>query len=88
MKDLMCGICHQKKNNKTGHPAVFPLQLAKDQIKSWSNPHDVVLDPFVGSGTTPLACVELNRNYIGFDISEEYCDIARNRLKNVQMSFV
>ena len=78
----------EEKNNKTGHPAVFPLQLAKDQIKSWSNPHDVVLDPFVGSGTTPLACVELNRNYIGFDISEEYCNIAKERLKNVQISFV
>lgn len=77
-----CGASH------TGHPAVFPLQLAKDQVKSWSNVGDLVLDPFIGSGTTALACAELNRDYIGFDVSDEYCNIARERLKNVQMSFI
>lgn len=69
-----------EKNNKTGHPAPFPEQLAHDHIISWSNPGDVVLDPFMGSGTTAVACIETGRNYIGFEISEEYCDIAIHRI--------
>jgi site-specific DNA-methyltransferase (adenine-specific) len=68
------------KTNKTGHPAVFPEQLARDHILSWSNVGDTVLDPFVGSGTTALAALISGRNYIGFDISKEYCEIARKRL--------
>ena len=63
------------------HPAVFPLQLALDQISSWSNPGDVVLDPFFGSGTTGVACQQLGRNFIGLEISPEYCEIARSQLK-------
>lgn len=62
------------------HPAVFPLQLAKDCITSWTNPQDIVLDPFMGSGQTALACIELNRNYIGVDISQEYCELAEKRI--------
>lgn len=62
------------------HPAIFPEQLANDHILSWSNEGDVVLDPFVGSGTTPKMAVLNNRNYIGFEISKEYCDIANNRV--------
>lgn len=63
-----------------GHPATFPLSLAKDHILSWSNEGDTVLDPFLGSGTTLLAAQELGRNGIGIEISEEYCEIARKRL--------
>jgi DNA modification methylase len=63
-----------------GHPAIFPLGLAKDHILSWSNEGDTVLDPFLGSGTTLLAAQELGRNGIGIEISEEYCEIARKRL--------
>ena len=69
--------------NKTKHPAVFPLQLAKDHIITWSNEGDTVLDPFVGSGTTVVACMETNRCFIGFEISKEYCDIARERLLKI-----
>lgn len=65
---------------RTGHPAVFPEQLAYDHIVSWSNVGDIVLDPFMGSGTTAVACLKTGRNYIGFEISEEYCDIARQRI--------
>lgn len=68
------------KVNNYGHPAVFPVQLAKDHIISWSNEGDVVLDPFMGSGTTGVACVETNRKYIGFDISEDYCKMAERRI--------
>lgn len=69
------------KNNKTGHPAVFPETLARDHIISWSNPGDVVLDPFMGSGTTAAACIKTGRQYIGFELSEEYCKIAYRRIE-------
>ena len=62
------------------HPAIFPEQLAADHIKSWSDPHDVVLDPFMGSGTTAKMAAALDRKYIGFEISAEYCALAQKRL--------
>ena len=65
------------------HPAIFPEQLAKDHILSWSNEGDVVMDIFMGSGTTAKMCKLTNRNYIGFEISEEYCQIAEERLSKV-----
>lgn len=68
------------KHNPTGHPGVFPLPLALDHIASWSNPGDLVLDPFFGSGTTGVACRQLDRDFIGMDISSEYCDLARQRV--------
>lgn len=70
-----------ERNNKTGHPAVFPLSIAKDHILSWSNKYDIVLDTFMGSGTTGLACLQTNRKFIGFEISEEYFNIAKERLE-------
>lgn len=66
---------------KTKHPAPFPYQLAYDHIISWTDENDIVLDPMCGSGTTCIASKNLKRNYIGIDISKEYCDIARERLK-------
>lgn len=68
-----------EKQNKTGHPAVFPIQLAQDHIKSWSNEGDTVLDPFLGSGTTRIAAYDLNRQFIGFEISEEYFRLQEER---------
>ena len=65
------------------HPATFPEQLAEDHILSWSNPGDVVLDPMCGSGTTCKMAVKNGRQYIGIDISDEYCDIARQRIAQV-----
>jgi len=62
------------------HPAIFPEQLAIDQIKSWSNEGDTVLDPFAGSGTTGVACKNLNRNYILIEKDPKYYDIILNRL--------
>ena len=62
-----------------GHPAQFPEKLAIDHISSWSNPADLILDPFVGSGTT-LKMAKLNgRRSIGIDISEDYCAISAAR---------
>ena len=63
------------------HPAVFPEKLAHDHIISWSNEGDLILDPFVGSGTTCKMAKQLGRNYIGIDISQEYIDIAKERVK-------
>ncbi len=68
-------------HQKVGHPAVFPIQLALDQISTWTEPGDIVLDPFCGSGTTGLACLELERFPILIEISEDYCSIARQRLR-------
>jgi site-specific DNA-methyltransferase (adenine-specific) len=65
-----------------GHPAPFPCALARDHINSWSNEGDIVLDPMCGSGTTCLAATELDRHYIGIDISQEYCDLALERISN------
>ena len=64
------------------HPAIFPEQLAQDHIISWSNEGDLVLDPFMGSGTTAKMAKLNNRNYIGFEISKDYCDIANKRIEN------
>ena len=62
------------------HPAPFSEQIANDHILSWSNEGDIVLDPMCGSGTTCKMAMLNNRNYIGIDISEEYCNIARKRI--------
>lgn len=69
---------------KTGHPAVFPDKLAEDHILSWSNENDLVLDPFMGSGTTAKMCILNNRNYIGFEISEEYYNNSLEYLKKIK----
>jgi site-specific DNA-methyltransferase (adenine-specific) len=69
--------------NETGtHPAIFPQQLAKEQIYMWSNPNDLIYDPFTGSGTTPKMAVKLGRNWIGSEISSEYCEIANKRISD------
>lgn len=69
-------------NQKRGinHPAPFPEQLANDHIVSWSNPGDVVLDPFGGSGTTAKMSVLNDRDFIYIDISDEYVEIAKRRV--------
>jgi DNA modification methylase len=69
------------KTGKINHPAVFPEQLAIDQIISWSNEGDLIYDPFLGSGTTALASIRLNRNWIGSEISVEYVKEANKRLE-------
>ena len=67
------------------HPATFPEQLASDHIISWSNDGDLILDPMCGSGTTCKMAAINNRKYIGIDISEEYCEIARKRIAETEL---
>lgn len=67
---------------RTGHPAQFPLSLAEDHLISWSNEGDVILDPFMGSGTTGVACKNLNRNFIGMELDEDYFKVAKERIEN------
>lgn len=68
------------KTGKIKHPAMFPLELAEDMIKSFTNENDLVLDCFLGSGTTGVACKNLNRNFIGIEIDQNYFKIAKERL--------
>ncbi|MED4883117.1 site-specific DNA-methyltransferase [Bacillus smithii] len=62
------------------HPAIFPEKLAEDHILSWSNEGDIVLDPFMGSGTTAKMALINNRKWLGFEIAAEYIEIANKRL--------
>ena len=69
-------------NDKTDHPAVFPEELAEDHILSWSNESDVVLDPFMGSGTTGKMAIRNNRKFIGIEINPDYFKLSQKRLAN------
>lgn len=70
------------QNGGEFHPAVFPLQLPMDMIFTYSNEGDTILDPFMGSGTTAIACIRERRHFIGFELSEEYHKKAVQRVKN------
>jgi len=70
----------QKDKIAYKHPATFPEQLAYDHIFSWSNEHDIVLDPLCGSGTTLKMAEKLNRKWIGIEINKDYCEIAKKRI--------
>lgn len=65
------------------HPTEKPVQLMEDLIANSTKEGDIVLDPFMGSGTTCLAAKELNRRYVGFEIEQKYYDIAKQRLEKV-----
>ncbi len=66
------------------HSAAFPEDLPAWFIKLFTQADDMVLDPFIGSGTTAVAAKQLKRNYIGIDTNEEYCRQARKRILKVQ----
>jgi site-specific DNA-methyltransferase (adenine-specific) len=74
-----------KSKKERLHPAPFSEILAEDHILSWSNKNDIILDPFIGSGTTAKMAKLNNRNYIGFDVSSEYVKIANNRIIEAYM---
>ena len=62
------------------HPTINPLNIIKNLIENSSRPGDLVLDPFLGSGTTAAACLELGRNYLGYEINPEYFGTAEKRI--------
>ena len=68
-------------NERTKHPTQKPLKLMELIISYWSNEGDMVLDPFLGSGTTAIACEKLGRRWIGIEINGEYCKIAKERIR-------
>lgn len=68
---------------KVKHPAPFPVELPRRVIELYTFEGEVVLDPFMGIGTTAIAALKTNRKYIGYDISKEYCQIADERIKAV-----
>ena len=70
----------EQSNTKRCHPAQYPENLVKDHIITWSNEGDVVLDSFMGSGTTGVACKNLNRKFIGIEKDETYFKIAQDRI--------
>lgn len=74
-------IYNQERGIENEHPAVFSRQLAYDHIKTWSNENDLVYDCFMGSGTTAVAAISANRKWIGSEISEQYCNISKQRLE-------
>lgn len=68
-------------SEKTIHPTQKPIKLMEELLRIHSNYNDVVFDPFMGSGSTCVACVNTNRHYIGFELDEKYFDIAKNRIE-------
>lgn len=70
-------VAQNKDSGK--HPAVFPIEIPLRHIKSWTNEGDIVLDPFMGSGTTALAALQLNRKFIGIEMNEEYYNLCNER---------
>lgn len=84
-KDVITTPVESLKN--CPHPAIYPVKIVEELIKLLTQKGDIVLDPFVGSGSTAVAAFQNERDYIGFDISEEYCHFARERLSNVKHQF-
>ncbi len=78
---IKCGTGKVKTGIK--HPAMFPVQVPEYFIKMCCPEYGVVLDPFMGSGTTAIACINTNRNYIGFELEKEYCEIAEKRIADL-----
>jgi site-specific DNA-methyltransferase (adenine-specific) len=74
---------NQKDKKLYGHPTVKPLNIVRNFIINSSLPGDIVLDPFMGSGTTAVACLETDRHFIGFETNEDYYNIALSRISQL-----
>ncbi len=64
------------------HPTIKPLNIIRNLIANSSKPGDIILDPFMGSGTTAVACMELRRKYIGYEINQDYFEVAQKRIQD------
>ena len=65
------------------HPAIYPVKIVAEFLHLLTRSGDVVLDPFIGSGSTAVACKQLGRHFIGYDINPEYCEYAQNRVETL-----
>jgi site-specific DNA-methyltransferase (adenine-specific) len=76
---------------RIGHPAPFPEELPARLIQLYSFKEDIILDPFIGSGTTAVAAIKAERKFVGYDIKQEYIDLAEKRispfLSQIKMKF-
>lgn len=83
---------NKRDKDKFAHPTIKPIELVKRHLLHTTQPNDIVLDCFMGSGTTCVACKDIGRRYIGFEIEKKWYDIAVNRLNKVdangQMGFL
>jgi len=80
---LYMGCLQEGKREKRVHPTQKPLKLIEYIVENYTNETNIILDPFLGSGTTAVACKSLGRRYIGIEISPEYCEIARKRVNAI-----
>lgn len=71
---------------RIGHPAPFPEELPNRLIKLFSFTNDIVIDPFMGSGTTAIAAIKNSRNFVGYEINKEYINLANNRILNLKIN--
>ena len=74
-----------KEHVESKHPTPKPLGLLRDLVLAFTREGDVILDPFMGSGTTAVACKQLNRRFIGFEVNEDYVRLAEERLKQASL---
>jgi len=88
--DVLCGANkpYMPHKDRTKHPTQKPVEPIVTMIEWLTNPGDTVLDPFMGSGTTGVACVQTGRNFIGIEIDEGYFEIAKQRIEQAQMQLV
>lgn len=85
IKGFDCEIWNFPPETNTKHPAPFPIKLTDICLQMTTKEDDIVLDPFMGSWTTARACKDLGRNFIGFELSEEYCKIGEKRLEQLNL---
>ena len=78
--EIVCGVTSKKEKIDGGHPTQKPVEVMEWLIKRLSNENDIILDPFMGSGSTGVACKNTNRRFIGIELDEDYYNIAIKRL--------
>ena len=80
---LESSVCPQSEKHHGKHPTQKPVSILKTLIETVTNPGDVVLDPFMGSGSTGVAAQSSGRKFIGIELDENYYNIAKNRIENI-----
>lgn len=78
-------LTFRNPNQKGQHPTQKPVPLLEYLIKTYTNENELILDNCIGSGSTAVACINTNRNYIGIELQKEYVDIANKRINELQL---